>query len=311
MKFKIILLSVILLGTISSVTAQSTIDDAQRQQIMDRAARRRQMEDLQRQDEEVARLRTITERRQTTADLIRNNDNIFIKYKPNLTKEDINAIAVSPEDLRTFAGFLKQPGTGIIRLHSAEICTPEKLVIHATGNCPNNVEGKATGYSFREKDYKIKALSDILFANNKLSSAGIFTIGLLSNLGDIDINNLNLTSNGIKQLAEYEPANDKTEMAKEYQLFTKGVQVGDNIYKRETEVKENNSYVLRSIAYKGKLIAGSGVNKINFLADDNRKDVLVVFRIVRTHEDGSITLLWKELNRKPSPKVVLEEKRGK
>jgi hypothetical protein len=246
-----------------------------------------------------------------SATLTREKNGVYIKYKPNLTEADLAAISVHPADTRVFAAFLKQPDTGIVRLQNGDVCMSNRLVIQADSACPNNVIGKATLYSFRENDYRPKALADIFFSENKFSSPGVFTLGVFANLGDVPIENLTLASNGVKQLIEFQPAQDKIEVEKQYATLTTGIQVGDQIYKREVNAKENSSFVLRTIAYKGKVFQGTGDGKINILANDARNDVTVVFRIVRKHDDGSITLLWKELERKPSPKIVLEEKKDK
>jgi hypothetical protein len=39
------------------------------------------------------------------------------------------------------------------------------------------------------------------------------------------------------------------------------------------------------------------------LAKDDRDDIIVTFRIVRKEADGNVTIVWKELNRKETPKL--------
>lgn len=308
MKFRLVFLAVVF--SIVQFSAFAQIETENDRNMSDQRARERATQ--------VAHNRRVSEllRRgavygDPSATVVRDKNGVYIKYKPNLTQADLAAISVHPADTRQFAAFLKQPDTGIVRLQSGDVCISNRLVIQADSTCPNNIIGKATLYSFRENDYRAKALSDIFFSENKFSSPGVFTLGVFANLGNVPIENLTLASNGIKQLTELQPALDKAEVEKQYVTLTTGVQIGDYIYKREVEAKENSSFVLRTIAYKGKVFQGTGVGKINILANDPRNDVTVVFRIVRKHDDGSVTLLWKELDRKPSPKIVLEEKKDK
>lgn len=310
MKFRFVFLLVIFSVVSFSAIAQTEMETENNRNI--RAQRDRETAAQIAYNRRAAELfRRNAGRDDPAAALLRDKNGVYLRYKPSLTKADLEAISIHPADTRQFAAFLKQPDTGIVRLQSGDVCLPNRLVIQADSTCPNNIIGKATLYSFRENDYRPKALADIFFSENKFSSPGVFTLGVFANLGNVPIEDLTLASNGIKQLAELQPALDKAEVEKQYATLTTGVQIGDYIYKREVEAKENSSFVLRTIAYKGKVFQGKGVGKINILANDPRNDVTVVFRIIRKHDDGSVTLLWKELDRKPSPKIVLEEKKDK
>ena len=86
------------------------------------------------------------------------------------------------------------------------------------------------------------------------------------------------------------------------------MQIGSFIYGPEVPVNLGHAYVLRSVAYKGKILKGNRSNNVNLLAEDERKDVTVVFRPLRRMDDGSIILLWKELGRASPPEIVLEAK---
>jgi hypothetical protein len=308
MKRKHIFLLGILFLTPLSLNAQTTAQELETQRMVDDQRARDRISD-QKQMESFERLQIIVQAsHESNVEIIRRDQSVSFRYKPRLTKDDIKAISIHPADAIQFASFLRQPKTGIVRLQSADVCLPNNLVIQANGTCPNNIIGKATSYSFRTKDYTSATLSDVFFNKTKLSSTGVFTIGMFSNLGDVDLDALTLTSDGIKQLAEYQPSVEQSEIEKESEVLTKGLKIDGRIFKNEMEVKENTSYVLRTVAYKGKLYKGTGFYKIDVLAADKRKDVIVVFRITRIQDDGSITLIWKELNEKPSPRVVLKGK---
>lgn len=247
----------------------------------------------------------------TTGEPIRDQKDPSKTSNPGLNEQDKLAIAVLPDDLKAYAAFLKKGRTGIVRLHNADICVPNSLVIHASAGCPNNVAGKATAYSFRAGNYRLPLFADIFFKGNKISTSGVFTIGVYSDLGTADINTLNASSEGIKELLDFEPPDKEDEIDRQSSILSRGVQIGSFVYGPTVTVNTESTYVLRSVAYKGKLLKGEKPKAVNVLASDERKDVTVIFKIVRQNSDGSIVLLWKELNRAAPPKVVLEAKRDK
>lgn len=260
------------------------------------------------QQQSLARLRAINAaNREYLGSMRRVSDAPLGGYKPTLTRQDIEAVSINPADLNRYKEFLSRSDTGIVRLHNANVCPPEGLIVQANGACPNNVAGKATGYSFRTGDYKNIFYSDIFFAENDFSAKGAFTLGVFSSLGDVDLQTLTLSSEGVKQLADFQPPAEKAEIEKQFQILSGGIQISDNIYKTKAAAAENTSYVLRTIAYKGRIKKNSARQRTNIFQNDQRKDVLLVFRVVRKHDDGSVTLLYKELNRKAVPKIVLEE----
>lgn len=287
------------------IEAQTSVPSSREQRIMEEQRRRDQ-------DAAFDRLKNISNGDSDNYSLNRENSKIAGKYNPKITKHDIQAISINPEDLKTFADFLKGSRTGILRLQNADVCSPENLIVQISLDCPNNIEGKATAYSFRTKVYVVPLLSDLFFKGDKFSTNGAFIFGIFSNLGDTDINSLSISSDGIKQLLEFEPSDKESEIQNEFQILRKGIQIGNHIYKRQVNYKENNTYVLRAIAYKGITTNRRlGAGKANILKGDTRKDVTVIFRTLRTEEDGSIILLWKELVRKPAPKIIWKEENAK
>lgn len=233
------------------------------------------------------------------------------RYGPNLTDEDIRAISILPEDLKAHQEFLRSPKTGIVRLQNAETCPPNPIVIRISAGCANNVNGKATAYSFRARGYRAPLFADLSFKSGKLSKSGAFVIGLLSDLRTDDLAEIQLVSDGVHQLADYRPPARQDEIERQYSILSKGAVVGGHVYGPEVGVTVGNVYVIRSVAYKGKLEIGEKPRTIDVLADDERKDITIVFKIIRQYEDGSIVLLWKELDRKDPPGVVLDAKNEK
>jgi hypothetical protein len=89
-----------------------------------------------------------------------------------------------------------------------------------------------------------------------------------------------------------------------------GVESGGFHYADAVEPKENTTYAMRMIAYRLEntlppLSPDLPLNELLFhsLALDKRLDIIVVFRLLRTDENGGVTIVWKELDRKESSKI--------
>jgi hypothetical protein len=224
------------------------------------------------------------------------------------SKNDYEAIALNSEDINKYAAYLGTNNSGLIRLHDASKCVSGKNIVNLEEPCPSNfIFGKGTSYSFRTQKYRGLNFSDLQLFNQNLYTVGLNTQGILTKIGDIALDKVSIETNGVKQLHGFVPSSDYTKANGEIKAFFNGVRAGSYIYKKESPVKENETYILRSIAYKGKVIERRGPFKINILDNDKRDDVIVAFRVVRKHEDGSVTLLWKEINRQPAPKLIIEK----
>lgn len=211
-----------------------------------------------------------------------------------LTKEEKARIdkilAPNEEDLIKYKDFLQQPNTGIFRLFPDIDCASNG-VLRVDGNCANSVPDKWQ-YSFRWKDYG----EDIQFKDGKLISNGYRSQGILTKLGDVSLENISTASGGMKFLLDFKPQVVGEEAKKQKAHISRGIEADGYNYTNNLKADENMTYALRLIAYRYKLGLSSGTNK--------RIDLTVSFRIVRRDDDGSITILWKELNRQKAPKLV-------
>ncbi len=219
------------------------------------------------------------------------------------TRRDKELTSVDKEDKSKHSAFLRRSDTGILRLHDSENCDEEGRTIHADEPCPWNIVGKATIYSFRTENYTNKFFSDIQFEEKTFKIVGINLLGFLTDLGDVAIENLNLQSKGIKEMAEFETSTDVDEIKNHFKSAKNGFQIGDYFYKNELRMNPNKTYALRSIAYDSKVLRKVGRRKINLLEYDKRRDIIVVFRVVREHADGSINIIWKKIQSKSAPKI--------
>jgi hypothetical protein len=78
-------------------------------------------------------------------------------------------------------------------------------------------------------------------------------------------------------------------------------------YKKTAPVVENATYALRVIAYKGNILRTYRGFVFDMLAGDKRIDLTLAFRVVRKDDDGGVTIIWRELARRESPRIKFEK----
>jgi hypothetical protein len=155
------------------------------------------------------------------------------------------------------------------------------------------------------KTYRIPKLSDLSFAENMFITAGQWLHGLLLEIGDVPLENVSLQTKEAESLSKFQAASTvQTAQEIDAKLNQEGIKHQELVYQRLVSARENTTYLLRSIAYRGtinKTVQGYIYNELDY---DKRKDILIAFRIVQTDADGSVTILWKQLAVKDSPKII-------
>jgi hypothetical protein len=184
-------------------------------------------------------------------------------------------LSPSEEDRATYADFLRQPNTGLIRLLPREKYENNKAL---------TVRGGGAYYSFSRLTHEYGYGSDIELAQNFLSTgfAGA-DYGILTNYGNIPLEEITLE--GVPFLASYAPADELPKARIEQRKWSESATVDDITYTRRVLLKKNSTYLLRSVNY-------------------DSSDVLVAFKVVRVDDDGSATILWKLLKQYPTPKLA-------
>ena len=235
-------------------------------------------------------------------------------FAPPMSSEARKLIAPNPEDSRKFSDFLKQPKTGMIRLFSQNDCAASSRVIDVSSEtcfARSTIMGKGSAYSFREKGYRPRTLADLQLKDNWLIASGYATQGILVSLGDVELSKVTLETDAMRFLISFIPAVSVEEADKQLQKLTEGIHAEKHLYRTLLPAAENTTYVLRSIAYRGNFsrsvtAPGGRIWRIDPIAGDDRVDTIIAFRIVRRDTDNSLTLLWKELERKNSPKLLVK-----
>lgn len=247
----------------------------------------------------------MSERPAITDRVVRNIETIYRKS----SKKDLATVSVNQDDKNKFQEFLRGKNTGLVKLIPNVRCAENSVVISANEECLKySVPGAGMAYSFRVKDYRIQRLSDLIFTGEDFMSAGVLSLAVLTSVGNVPLENLTLQTPGLKYLNDLNANIKYQEAVSLHKKFSKGVEINGYPYGRALVAAENNTYVLRSIAYNGRVMKSVEGITYNELWFDKRKDITVAFRIVRKDADGSVTILWKELNRRDSPELEQPKK---
>lgn len=220
----------------------------------------------------------------------------------NPSKEEVEVLAVGEPLLAKHAEFLKGRNTGIVKLSVNSSCLADTGLVIATEQCiPFKMPGAGTAFSFRTESYRLPRLADVILHNGIFKTGGAFQQVIMVDLGDVEIEGLTLNTNGVKYLADLKPVRDSNEFTRYEQEIIKGFEVDGHLYRKGHLVKENSTFVLRSIAYRGRYIRSLDGIEYDEMAFDKRRDVIVAFRVVERDAAGNITILWNRMKDVEAP----------
>ena len=222
------------------------------------------------------------------------------------TSRELLEVAPSGEMLAKYTPLLRLPNTGIFKLVPDTGCAPNMRVVSAREDCLRySMPGAANSYSFRTENYRIKHLADITFDGDDLKVTGLFMHGMISKLGDVPLEAVDLSTAGLKFIVDFKPSNSADDVRLIDDSFAKGIEVKGFRYAKASPAEENMTYAYRGVAYRGKLVRSADGVMYNELDYDKREDVIVAFRIVEKALDGSITIVWKQLAEYESPRIKM------
>ena len=237
--------------------------------------------------------------------LLRRTSSFILRANP--TREQKKKLEPNPQDLRKYEQFLEQPRTGIFRLMPDIGCTENINVIRADAVCLSFVP-ESSYYSFREKEHTIELLADIRLKNGFLISDGALSQSILVHLGAVELEDIAPASEGLEFLTEFSPSAQGLEAQNQYVQMMRGVKVGNYEYKKAVPIIENATYALRVVAYRGNVFRTFRGYWFDLLEGDKRIDLTIAFRVIRKEQDGAVTLLWKEIGRKDSPRLIFPKR---
>ncbi len=222
-------------------------------------------------------------------------------------KSETKILKPDEQHLKKYADFLKKENTGLIKLIPDQGCESGAKVINVSPNCTKyNFPGAGSSYSFRLKTYRIRRLADITLVKNSLSTRSILNGAIFVVLGDVPIENVNLNTPELNFLQKYKPVKNSKQALEAARRFAGGVQKNGFIYGRGILISKNQTFAMRSIAYRGKYRRSEAKVVYNELDFDKRRDIIVTFRIIDVETDGSATIAWKILRELKSPKLKVQ-----
>lgn len=196
--------------------------------------------------------------------------------RAQMTAKESVLLAPSKEDRKAHAEFLAQPGTGLVRLLPREKWDG-KL----------STRGGGSYYSFTRLTHDYGYGSDISLEQDwlKVGFAGA-NYGFMVNLGDVPLETVSAETEAVQFMAAHKTPSDEPDARKvQMQLATGGIRDGERTYQERLPVVVGSTYALRSVNYE-------------------TSDVLVLFRLLRKDSDGSVTLLWKLLEKYEKPTLA-------
>lgn len=195
-----------------------------------------------------------------------------------------------------YAELLKDEKMNLMRLFVDTHCNDGKIVsVTELENCAGVVPGKGGGsfYSFITGTNSVYTTDnwDINFIGDKFAVGNETIQTVISLIGNIDLKDINLKSKSLKFLNDYKPADTIAGIQEQNKILEKGIVFNEFTYSNQAPVNLNETYIVRSIAYK---------LKTEIRQRDNLErgiDKTISFTIVGQEKDGSLIILWKELRR--------------
>ncbi|MGQ0541287.1 MAG: hypothetical protein ACT4O9_05460 [Blastocatellia bacterium] len=209
------------------------------------------------------------------------------------------------EEKREYASVLKLADTRLVRLAALTDCARILDITKPEKECLRYfLPGKAQSYSFRKQDYTHTAFSDIERSKDGFVLGGTFVLGLITSLGDTPIETVISSTENVTALAAFTPSTVMEDAARQESHVKRGMLLGNLTYRKQIPIAEGTTYLLRSVAFRVKFANAPKEKNLGALNEDDRQDVIVVFRVVKRGLDDSILILWKKIAEKDSP--VLE-----
>lgn len=135
-----------------------------------------------------------------------------------------------------------------------------------------------------------KLTTDIQFKGNKFIAGDGIVQGIMADIGDVDLESVGLTHKAVEFLDDYNPKQSLSKIAKQNEDLAKGISADGFTFTNAVPLKINSTYVLRSVLYRYH-------EEGQLSVPDRGVDVRVAFKVVGQEPDGSVIIIWKELDR--------------
>ncbi len=268
------------------------------------------------------RLRSISERSRANNNSPDYSYTTTVETLPKDITDKAKKYVVLNEKFKTeYKNLLKSPNTGITKFLPETACIPnesekKRKFDNLIEQCPTTfINGNGKYYSFRQNEYVTSKLADVGIQGDWIFSLGLFNQGFLVNIGDVPLEQISLSTKGADFISNFSPALSIKESDEQFIKFENGVVNEGLLYQKLLPLEVGKSYILRVIAYKidYSYDKATSIGTIKYfpLKDDKREDIIIAFKILDKDEEGSTTMIWKELKTKESPELIIPNQESK
>lgn len=212
------------------------------------------------------------------------------QFYGKLSKEQKKRITPSNENLIRYREFLKISKTGAVKILPNPKCNL-RIVSADDLKCAQAlpIPGMGSWYSFIKESHSASFRPDISLVNKRMFVGFVGNpSGLIVDLGDVEINSVNLNTAEVCLLNDFSPTKYYSEISKQRERFARGFERQGKFYKPDVLAKLNTVYAMRSTVYYK-------LRHFRFVYYFD--DITLAFRIVDIDPEGAITLIWKELKK--------------
>lgn len=211
---------------------------------------------------------------------------------------------VSVEQLERCSNVIPIPGGGALYSFRSALKFPKQSLVMVLIEDEMILTTSKPTQGFEQVDWW-----NIRFINDKFIVQNSNMRGIISEIGDVDLKSIDLTSKELEFLNNFKQKDTLPEIKEQSDALKNGISFNNFVYSNTSPVKVNSTYVLRSIDY------GSIIGQTMFLKQyppakqlkmkksfvDERADLTIAFKVVGREDDGSVIILWKELKAGPLP----------
>ncbi len=225
----------------------------------------------------------------------------LVKSENELPSHEKKLLAVTPQQFQKHEVFLRQPGTGLFKLLAIDETRLAINDVKAQQAFPHLV-GLGAFYSFAKQTHNADEWAQLRYKDGLFhpaysemkrttvaNSGGViqnfvytsgYSLAVFTALENVRLEEVNLQHPALQALTELQPATQYQDFINQLKQYSTGVKIGQQRYASAVRARAETTFVMRSINYK-------------------KADVIVAFRIVQQDGDGSLHILWKQLQSFP------------
>ena len=225
----------------------------------------------------------------------------LVKTENELPPHEKKLLAADAQQLQKYERFLRQSGTGLCKLLNID---ETRLAINdiKTDHAFPHLVGLGAYFSFAKQTHNPDEWAQIRLKDGALypayiemkrttlaSSGGMaqsfvytsgYSLALFITLGNIALDDITRQHPALRFLVELQPPTQYQDFINQVKQFRAGITLGQQRFQSSISARAETTYAMRAINYK-------------------KADVIIAFRILQQDADGSLHILWKQLQSVP------------